>query len=132
MLLVPTYIADSPIGGFGLFAGRDIQKGELIWKYHPKTVWVLTDQELNSLPLSVQEMFRTYSYQTAGKWFYCSDNSKFMNHSDDPNTKEDFTSDQTNPMGQDIATRLILKGEELTCNYKLFDDNWKIKLGLIF
>lgn len=55
-----------------------------------------------------------------------------MNHSDDPNTKEDFTSEQTNPMGQDIATRLILKGEELTCNYKLFDDNWKIKLGLIF
>ncbi|MBE8436132.1 SET domain-containing protein, partial [Leptospira borgpetersenii serovar Tarassovi] len=21
-------------------------------------------------------------------------------------------------------------GEELTCNYKLFDDNWKMKLGL--
>ncbi|MBE8424982.1 SET domain-containing protein, partial [Leptospira borgpetersenii serovar Balcanica] len=42
MLLVPTDIADSSIGGFGLFAGRDIQKGELIWKYHPKTVWVLT------------------------------------------------------------------------------------------
>ncbi|TGK28123.1 SET domain-containing protein-lysine N-methyltransferase [Leptospira gomenensis] len=131
MLLVPTYISDSKIGGFGVFAGRDIRKGELIWKYHPKTVWVITNEEMNALPQGIREMFRTYSYQTDGKWYYCSDNSKFMNHSDDPNTKEDFTGDDTNPMGRDSATRNIAMGEELTCNYKLFDENWKIKLGSV-
>ncbi|TGK11793.1 SET domain-containing protein [Leptospira fletcheri] len=130
MLKVPTYVAESPIGGLGLFAGRDIEPGELIWEYHPKTVWILTEEEVASFPARLKESIFTYSYLYEGKWFFCVDNSRFMNHSDDSNTLEDKTgvSGSSNPMGRDRAVRKILAGEELTCNYKQFDQNWNEKL----
>lgn len=130
MLKVPTYVADSPIGGLGLFAGRDIEEGELVWEFNPKTVWILTQEEVNALPERFKILIHTYSYLFEGNWYFCVDNSRFMNHSDTPNTLEDTTGviGQSNPAGKDRAVRKILKGEELTCNYKQFDQHWKEKL----
>ena len=35
MLVVKTYINKSKIHGFGLFAGENIKKGTVIWKFNP-------------------------------------------------------------------------------------------------
>lgn len=130
MLKVPTYVSESPIGGLGVFAGRDIEEGELVWEFHPKTVWTLTEEEVQALPERLQNLIYTYSYLFEGQWYFCVDNSRFMNHSDQANTLEDKSGVQgtSNPAGKDRAVRKILKDEELTCNYKQFDQNWKEKL----
>ncbi|PJZ71122.1 SET domain-containing protein-lysine N-methyltransferase [Leptospira perolatii] len=130
MLKVPTYVDNSPIGGLGLFAGRDIEEGELVWEFDPKTVWILSKEEVEALPKRFIELIHTYSYLSNGNWYFCVDNSRFMNHSDDPNTIEVRASEDidSNPMGKDRAIRRIKAGEELTCNYKKFDQHWSEKL----
>jgi SET domain-containing protein len=75
--------------------------------------------ELSNFPPAIQEHFRIYTYveKTEGQeiMVYCADLSKHMNHSDSPNLYD--TPDNL----QEIASRDIEVGEELTCNYYLFD-----------
>jgi hypothetical protein len=49
-----------------------------------------------------------------GTYVLCSDNAKFMNHSDEPNV-------DSGGVTEDVALRDIQPGEELTCDYRLFD-----------
>ena len=51
----------------------------------------------------------------------CSDDARFFNHSDEPNTGS--ISNDT-----DVALRDIQQGEELTCDYRTFDADWQLKL----
>ncbi len=50
-----------------------------------------------------------------------------MNHADDPNTMGVHAEGSID--GYDIATRDIAEGEELTCDYRLFDAAYRSKLG---
>ncbi len=117
MLLVKTYLGESPIAGKGLFASEDIKKGTVVWRFHDKLDLALSVEEYNNLPAVQKEYMDIYSYLSDDGYILCGDHSKFMNHDDEPNTIED---------GLDcIASRDIAKDEEITCNYFHFDRNVK-------
>lgn len=88
MVIIPTYIAPSLIHGFGCFAGKNINKGEMIW------IFIKGFDKGN--PLDDCD-FR--------------DNARFINHSYDPNIAPDVN-------GNMFALRDIYSGEEITENYR--------------
>ncbi len=72
----------------------------------------------------------TYVHPQTGLFVYCLDNARFMNHSDDPTTAGVHSEGSIE--GHDVAVRDIAEGEELTCDYRLFDADFAKKLGLAF
>jgi SET domain-containing protein len=125
MLRVPTYVAPSLIAGVGLFAAIDIPAGRVIWEFTEGVDWRITPTELLLFPEPFQSRLRHYLYQEdSGLYVLCGDNAKYMNHSGDPNC-DDTGAEYT------IARRSISAGEELTCDYRLFDLEAKM-YGLSF
>jgi SET domain-containing protein len=125
MLRVPTYVAPSPIAGVGLFAATDLPAGFVIWQFTEGVDWRISPTELQLFPEPFQSRLRHYLYQEdSGDFVLCGDNAKYMNHSDDPNC-DDGGGEYT------IARRNISAGEELTCDYRLFDLESKT-VGLTF
>lgn len=115
MLRVPTYVAPSAIAGVGLFAATDLPAGAVIWEFTDGIDWKISPEELSRFPDPFQEKLRHYLYlEESGLYVLCGDNAKYMNHSEDPNC-DDAGSEYT------IARRPIAAGEELTCDYRLFD-----------
>lgn len=113
MLLVPTYLAESPIHGLGVFAGRDIAAGELLWAFHPRVDLLVPEAWLTSLPAALVAHLETYAYRDPafpGHLVYSADNAKFLNHADDANA------DNSTP--RSVARRPIAAGEEITCDYR--------------
>lgn len=115
MFLIPTYLAESPIHGIGVFTPKPLPAGTLIWEFHPGVDWRLTPEELERFPEPYQSQFRSYCYLTPeGIYIFCGDTAKFMNHSDTPNCDD--------PEGRfTITNRDIAAGEELTSDYRTFD-----------
>lgn len=124
MLLVKTRIGPSPIHGFGLFAEESIPKGKLIWKYHPKFDLAFKREDLNFLSDEVAERIINYTYRSGDTYVLCFDNARFFNHSDDPNTI-----DEPGVSTGVIAARDINIGDEITSDYRVFDDDHPKKLG---
>lgn len=121
MLMVETFLAPSQIHGIGLFAGQDIKKGSVIWRYHRYSTDVICMGDLYRLcrELSTQSILDllSYSYIKDEKMYYIKDNTRFVNHSLTPNIAfcgHDF----------EIAIKDIKKGDELTENYvESYDEN---------
>ena len=115
MLRVPTYVAPSRIAGVGLFAAVDLSERTIVWEFTEGVDWRIRPDELALFPEPYQSRLRHYLYEEeSGLYVLCGDNAKFMNHSEDPNCDDsgpEFT----------IARRAISTGEELTCDYRLFD-----------
>ena len=130
MLMVKTRLGQSAIEGLGLFAEEDIAKGTITWRFVPGFDQTFSPAEIERLPEAARlELSRyTYLHSRTGKYVACLDNARFMNHSDNPNTEGGYNGPDDE--GFDIATRDIKKGEELTCDYTLFDAETPIKLGL--
>jgi SET domain-containing protein len=117
MLLISTYVAQSPIEGLGVFADEHVPCGSLIWSFDPKFDILVNEMELGSLPPHVQSFIARYSYphlDMAGHRVIDVDNGKYMNHSLTPNT--DFRIFDKGYALVDIAP-----GDEITCNYHEFD-----------
>jgi uncharacterized protein len=115
MLRVPTFVAPSPIAGVGLFAATDLPANYAIWEFAEGIDWRITPSELAFFPEPFQSNLRHYLYQEdSGLYVLCGDNAKYMNHSDDPNC-DDTGGEYT------VSRRSIAAGEELTCDYRLFD-----------
>ncbi len=89
------------LAGKGVYANRDFKTGEVVITYHLKP---LTDQEFDGL-LESEKMF-VHSHHGI-KHLY-SEPERYVNHSSDPNTKQDLDAKQ------DIAIRDIAKGEMIT------------------
>jgi SET domain-containing protein len=124
MLVVKTFLKYSPIHGLGCFAGEDIKKGQLVWRFDSGIDLIFTEDQLKKLPLSFQEFLKIYSYSPTNQkntYILCVDHARHMNHSDHPSLLE--TSE-----GHNIAAQDISKGEELTCNYLEFDSEAEFKL----
>lgn len=117
MLLVRTYVAESPIHGLGLYAGEDIPKNTIVWKFNPIIDKFIDPEEIPTLPEHIQEFINTYAYLLEETNNYCLglDNDRFTNHSENPNTKAIMGESKV------IAIRDIKKGEEITSNYREFD-----------
>ena len=115
MLRIPTYVAPSRIAGVGLFSASDLDPGVIIWEYSEGVDWRLTPDELSAIPASFRSWLTHYLYlDESGLYVLCGDNAKYMNHDDDPNcddSGERYT----------VTRRAVRAGEELTCDYTLFD-----------
>jgi len=120
MLTIPHYVAQSSISGCGLFCSNEIKRGEVIFKYDYRFVMLISDAEINSLNDGMREAILKYSYRGIGKdrlngaVYYCIDDSRFMNHSDQPNTQWIPTDEIY------VAISDIPADSELTCNYSDF------------
>ncbi len=117
MMLVRTYLSNSAIEGIGIFAGEPIKAGDLIWRLEPKFDICFSESDIETLPPHMQDFIARYLYphlHKPGVWVLESDNGRFMNHSESPNT--DFTQ-----VEEGFAIRDIAAGEEITCNYYEFD-----------
>lgn len=115
MFLIPTYLAESPIHGIGVFTPEPLPAGTLIWQFHPDVDWRITPEELERFPEPYQSRFRSYCYLIPeGVYVFCGDTAKFMNHSETPNCDD--------PEGRiTVTNRAIAAGEELTSDYRTFD-----------
>lgn len=121
MLLIKTYVAPSRIHGLGLFAGQDILKGTITWRFHPALDIVLTEEQVGELPEVAREFVAEYGSlsKVSGKYIVSSDSARFTNHSDSPNL--DSKEVEGEPERVALANRDIKKGEELTIDYEGFD-----------
>lgn len=115
MLLVNASAGPSRIHGTGLIANEPISAGTVIWVLKPGFDLVLTRRELDELSPVAQEQIRNFIYidVDTGKCILCSDDARFMNHSDSPNT--------STHAGQTVAHCDIEAGTELTGDYREFD-----------
>jgi hypothetical protein len=117
MFLIPTYLAPSRIQGIGVFAAGDIPKGQLIWRFDPAVDWEFTAEELGRMPEPFQSRLKIYCYLNhRGTYWLCGDNARYVNHSEESNC--DDTGGAVT-----VARRDIKAGEELTSDYRLFDQN---------
>ncbi len=121
MLLVKTKIGMSETHGVGLFADQLIPKGSVTWKYHPKFDMAFTAEDVAEMSESARKIFMWYAYYDfdQNKYILCFDDQRFINHSRN-NANIESTPDA------DVAIRDIQIGEELLCDYALFDkEYWK-------
>ncbi len=118
MLLVRTQLGISAIHGIGLFAAEFISEGTIIWKFHPDIDIRLTAEQIGELAGPCREQTRKYTYREkqTGLYVLCGDDARFFNHCGEPNCIDIFNSEDLT-----IAARDIRGGEELTCDYALFD-----------
>lgn len=112
-------IKGNSIAGFGIYASRDILKGEIVFKGEEKSQRIITKRFMeNNWNEKEKENFRRYAYPISKEVFILWDEDPAewapQNHSCDPNT--DF--DGLNI----VAIKNIQKGEELTLDYAMFLD----------
>jgi SET domain-containing protein len=117
VLLVKTKLSASSLHGFGVIADEQIPSGAEVWKFQPGFDLEKTEEEVKSLPENAREWFQHYGYldHHHHKYILSFDNARFINHSDEPNIRPDYTKD---PRAIGIAQRVIEAGEELTINYR--------------
>lgn len=115
MFHVKIKLKESEIHGIGLFAGRDISKGEKIYTGNEKLDLFLSEEECSKLARDEQNTIKHYGYfdKEKHKWHLSFDDIRFCNHSSDGNItlKEKSL----------VAKRDIAKGEELTQDYREFE-----------
>jgi SET domain-containing protein len=122
MFVINTYIAKSAIEGVGVFTAEAVKKGQVISKFEPDfDRLVPTDDYLNAPP-HLKALLDRYAFphpENPDVVVYEVDNSRFMNHSDKPNTDySDFAA------GRALCD--IPAGEELTCNYNSFFTGYEL------
>lgn len=127
MLLVETTIGPSPIHGTGLFAAQPIAAGTPTWGFHQGLDLVIPAADYAALPEPARRALRRYAYrsQDSGDLVLCADDARFFNHADEPTT----TTVRLPGGGYlDVAARDLAVGDELTCDYRTFDADWREKL----
>lgn len=126
MLLIRTYVAQSAIEGVGVFAAEPIRKGASIWRLDPDFDRLIPMEKYEAAPPHLKELLDRYAYPSPdrpGFMVYEVDNGRFMNHAELPNT--DFSQ-----YGGATATRDIAAGEEITCDYgEFFEDFARLHLA---
>lgn len=129
MMLVETFLAPSSIDGIGLFSFSPIKKGTRLWQIDHRIDRTYIEEKVEQFPSLMRGFIHRYAYHCThtGLWILCGDNGRFFNHSDAPNTMENYK--VPDPFGIDIAARDIAAGEELTTNYEGFDAKWHQKLA---
>lgn len=122
MFLIKTKLKQSPIHGIGVFADQFVPRGTKTWELDARFDHIMSKEDVNALSQYGREEMAIHAYLDVKTDVYvlCSDNAKFMNHSTSP-TIDSFGE-------YDIAVRDIQPGEELTCDYSIFDAEFDAKL----
>jgi len=119
-MYVETFVSNSSTDNLGLFAAEDIQKGQLIWKYHTTTCLTITPEQESVLLKSNRDRLTAsinhFGCSTERGCLIHMDNMRYINHSDTPNTSN-LDNDKM------IAAREIKKGEELYEDYHGYSSN---------
>jgi len=113
------YIKGSPIAGYGIYATEKIFANELVFKGEELAQRIVTKKFVEkNWDVNQKEIFRKYAYPLSKEVFLLWDNNPCewapQNHSCSPNTAYNGLNV--------IATRNILKDEELTLDYASFLD----------
>jgi hypothetical protein len=97
-----------------VFSAVAVRCGTVLWRFDPGVDWIIPSSDVDRLPPEFRARFLEYAYlQASGEYVLCGDNAMLMNHSPAPNLAE---------MGDHcIAASDIHEGEELTSDYRLFD-----------
>ncbi len=122
MLTVKTKIKESEVNGIGLFADQFIPKGTVTWRFDSKFDIYFDPVDVEKMIEAQRELVIHFAYlsKKSGKYVYSIDDTRFTNHSSDPNI------DNTQVLEGDVevcgvANKDIKIGEELTVNYRLID-----------
>ncbi|MGQ0737996.1 MAG: SET domain-containing protein-lysine N-methyltransferase [Bacteroidota bacterium] len=115
----PYVMKGNSIAGYGIYAGRDIKKGEIIFKGEGKSQRVITKRFVEKNWNEDEKLhFRRYAYPVSEELFILWDEDPAewapQNHSCNPNT----TFSGLNM----LAAKNINQGEELTLDYAQFLD----------
>jgi len=123
MLRIKTKLAPSNIDGVGLFADQFIPAGTITWQYDPEFDVAFDENVIDRIPQHVRKQFMKYSYfdHDLKKYILCSDDQRFINHSNNPNI---ISTPQ-----KDVALRDINKNEELVCDYAHYEHDWFERRG---
>jgi hypothetical protein len=95
------YIGDGGLAGKGVYAARHLAEGEVVVSYRLRR---LTRQEYRVLPATERLFVHSYG----GERYLYPPPARYVNHSDTPNTYQDFDAQC------DIALRPIEQGEFIT------------------
>jgi len=121
-----TIVGQSKIHGLGLLAKKFIPKGTVWWYAREEDVMIITKEQFLTIDSSIKspqmEEFMTilliYSYyeRDINALVFCLDNSKYVNHSFNPNSgiSEDASTFCS------VALRDIQIGEEITEDYSKY------------
>lgn len=117
MLFVRCEVRPSPLHGLGLFLLEPVKAGAVVWSYENRVDRLYRVASLAVLPAHVADRIRHYGYQlNADDLVLCGDDARFINHADEPTTREDesmvFIRDT-------VAARDLAVGDELTEDYRL-------------
>ena len=128
MLTVKTTVKQSSIHGLGVFADQFIPKGTIVWMFKEGIDFKYTKQQFEQMNKEQQTKMTHFSYYDNNLECYilCSDNSKYVNHSDNPNLSSYY--DEHYVEGYSYANRDIMIGEEITDDYYEYDGVVKEKL----
>jgi SET domain-containing protein len=112
MLLVNARRGPSLIQGTGLIAREFIPKGTQIWRFMPGFDVAIPEAELARLPPASRQQAIDWSYfdLRTRTFVMSSDDDRFTNHSDSPNTAA--------TLDGSIAIHDIHAGDEITIDYK--------------
>ena len=117
MFLIDTYLGKSKIHGVGVFSKQNVKKGQRIQEERSEFQMEFDRNNLQSMPLSFANFIQTHSYQkylNPDTLIMQIDNSKYVNHSKNPNLNDDG-----------FAIKDINIGDEIVMDYKDFDDSIK-------
>lgn len=118
MLIIETILKEFPNKGIGLCSVHAMSEGTFVYEANSFFDVLVSKQEVDSMqkvPRDFIEEHCSFSKKRNGYWV-CVDNARFLNHSDTPNLK------WLSGIHKYITVRDISAGEELTCNYREFDD----------
>lgn len=113
-------LKDTKKYGKAVFAGRDIQKGEVVAAFTGK-IYELKDDDME-LPNDPPWYVRDHAIQVGqNKWVHTKGIARYLNHSCEPNCG-------IKNLVEVVAMRDIKKGEELTWDYDMTEDSdWEMK-----
>ncbi len=117
--------------GIGLFADKDLKKGQLIYTASPLLDVNITQEQFNSLTDREKEEFQWWGFfdEQNHLWHVDFDVSKFINHTD--KREATVTQDKTKGDTYLVAVRDVKKGEELTQDYLEFESEEDLKRRVI-
>lgn len=123
MLVVKTKIGQSKIEGIGLFADQFIPKGTITWKFDPKFDIYFDPKEVEKMSEPQKDLIIHFAYlsKKSSKYVYSIDNTRFTNHSTNPNIAEDEKLSEGDEEICTVAIRDIQIGEEMTIDYRTID-----------
>ncbi len=95
------FIGEGDLHGKGVYAKRRFRIGQVVIKYNLKP---LTQEEFDALPANEKDFTHVHREVI----YLYSEPERYVNHSDTPNTYQDFVDKA------DVALRVIKKGEMIT------------------